>query len=239
MKKTLIVIFYLHLIYSQGFCEELKVACAINFIVPMKLIIKNFEKENNHKITATFGSMGMLYGQIINKVDFDVFFAADIERPENLINNGKASNFFLYAKGKSFLWTKSEKLKNLKTYEEIIEKSKTISITMPNSAPYGKVVYDLLAKKNLLKDCGHKLVYAKNVSQSFQYAFSGLTDSCFCVPCQVLSKKGRTGIYICLDEAKPVIQGGCILKTKKLAYNFVEYVKKSDNILKKYGYEIP
>jgi len=236
--KPLKIALILLLIPCYGFSEELKIACAANFILPMKEISKNFENENNIKITPIFGSTGMLYRQITNSAPFDIFFAADTKRPELLVQSGKGKDFFLYAQGKSVLWTKSENLKNLKNFEQVFKNSKTVSIALPKAAPYGKTVYDLLDKKGLLiyKD---KLVFGKNVSQSFQYAFSGFTDSGFCAMSQALSEKGKTGVYFNLDEARPVLQGGCILESKKFAYTFVEYVKKSDIILKKYGYKKP
>ncbi|MDY0362594.1 MAG: molybdate ABC transporter substrate-binding protein [Desulforegulaceae bacterium] len=236
--KVLKIVLILLLIPYYGFCEELKIACAANFILPMKEISKNFEKEYQVKITPVFGSTGMLYSQIINSAPFDIFFAADTKRPELLVQNKTGKDFFLYAKGKSVLWTKFENLKILKNFEDVFKNSKSVSIALPDAAPYGKTVYELLEKKGLLK-YKDKLVFGKNVSQSFQYAFSGFTDSGFCALSQALSEKGKTGFYLSLDEAEPVIQGGCILKAKKSAYNFVEYVKKSDNILKKYGYEKP
>jgi molybdate transport system substrate-binding protein len=237
--KALKFALILLLIPYYGFCEELKIACAANFILPMKEIIEKFENEYQVKITPSFGSTGMLYSQIINSAPFDIFFAADTKRPELLVQNGTGKDFFLYAKGKSVLWTKSENLKNLKSFEEVFKNSKTVSIALPEAAPYGKTAIEVLEKKGLLEKFNDRLVFGKNVSQSFQYAFSGFTDSGFCALSQALSEKGNEGVYFNLEGAQAVVQGGCIIQAKKSAYDFVKFVKNSDDTIKKYGYEKP
>ncbi|MGM0419228.1 MAG: molybdate ABC transporter substrate-binding protein, partial [Thermodesulfobacteriota bacterium] len=223
----------------HSFCEELKVACAASFILPMKEIVKNFEKDNNVRVIASFASTGMLYSRIKNGESYDIFFSADTISAEQLVNKGTGKDFFLYARGKPVLWTKLENLKNLENFEAVLQNSKSISIALPQAAPYGKTVYDFLKEKDLLSKYKDKLFLGKNVFQSFQYAYTGLTDSGFCALSQALSEKGKTGVYFLIDQARPVIHGGCILEAKKAAYEFVEYVKKSDVILKKYGYEKP
>jgi|AntRauTorckE6833_2_1112554.scaffolds.fasta_scaffold34255_2 molybdate transport system substrate-binding protein len=237
--KFLITVLICLLFPFYGFCEELKVACAASFILPMKEISKSFEKKNNVKVIVSFGSTGMLYNQIKNYDSYDIFFAADTVIPERLVNTGAGKDFFLYARGKAVLWTKAENLKNLEHFEDVLQNSKSISIALPQAAPYGKAAYDYLKEKGLLSKYKDKLFIGKNVFQSFQYAFTGLTDSGFCALSQALSEKGKTGVYFFLDECRSVIHGGCILESKKAAYDFVEYVKKSKDIFKKYGYEKP
>ena len=218
------------------FSQELKIACAANFISPMKIISKTFEKEKNIKVITTFGSTGMLYTQIKNKAPFDIFFAADTKRPKLLVEKKNPENFFLYAKGKAVLWTRKENLKIKNSYIDVLNDSVTVSIAFPKAAPYGKVVIDMLEEKKTLNKFESKFVYGKNVAQSFQYAYSKFSDSGFCALSQALSEKGKQGKFFLLKDAREVVQGGCILTSEKSAGDFLEFLKRSEDVLKKYGY---
>jgi molybdate transport system substrate-binding protein len=219
------------------FSGELRIACAANFILPMKEISEAFEKEENIKIVNSFGSTGILYGQIKNKAPFDIFFAADLKRPELLKEAGLAEDTFIYARGRAVLWTKSEEVKKADNYKDALEKSVKVSVALPKAAPYGKIVTDLLQKEGVLKKFNGKMVFGKNVAQSFQYAYSGFTDSGFCALSQALSDKGKEGKHFILKDSKDIIQGGCILDNNKTANEFINYLVSRKDVLEKYGYK--
>lgn len=218
------------------FSKELRVACASNFIVPMKEISKTFEKNENIKVLNTFGATGMLFGQIKKGAPYDIFFAADMERPKILIKEKRADSFFIYAKGETVLWTKSKELLNLKDYKEVLKKSVKISIANPKTAPYGKSAVNFLKKENLYNKFLEKFVYGKSVATSFQYAYSGFADSGFLALSQAISKKGKEGRYFLLKGSKDIVQGGCILNNSNTSKKFLDSVLSSDKIIKKYGY---
>ncbi|GIT14916.1 MAG: hypothetical protein CM1200mP36_06720 [Gammaproteobacteria bacterium] len=54
------------------------------------------------------GSTGQLFAQVLNGAPYDVFLAADPERPTRLVEQGIAVNGtqFTYALGQLTLWTR-------------------------------------------------------------------------------------------------------------------------------------
>lgn len=233
--KRLLLLTIMVLFSVNSYAQEIRIACAANFILPMKEISAQFEKQNNIKVTPTFGSTGMLYSQIKNGAPFDIFFAADVKRPQMLAGSKTSENLFLYAKGQAVLWTKSEKLKDFNNYKDVLDNASKIAIALPKAAPYGEVVIDMMKEKNILNLYQQKLVYGKNVAQSFQYAYSDLADACFCALSQALSQKGKNGKYFTLDTKK-VIQGGFIINKNKETESFLKFAVSSEDILSKYGY---
>ena len=64
--------------------EPLTVAVASNFARPAATIVERFQTETGRPIRVTTGSTGQLYAQIMHGAPFDVFLAADAERPRLL-----------------------------------------------------------------------------------------------------------------------------------------------------------
>ena len=85
--------------------EKLTIGVAANFMVPFKEIAHKFETQTDVNIDATFTSTGNLYGQIINGAPYDLFLAADENRPDRLVKEGMAPDSFIYAREKAVLWT--------------------------------------------------------------------------------------------------------------------------------------
>ena len=64
--------------------EQATVAVAANFAWPMAELETRFEAGGAHELTIVTGSTGQLYAQIVNGAPYDVFLAADRERPLRL-----------------------------------------------------------------------------------------------------------------------------------------------------------
>ncbi|HAL38241.1 MAG TPA: molybdate ABC transporter substrate-binding protein, partial [Polaromonas sp.] len=95
------------LVSASALADEVQVAVAANFTAPMKLIAAEFEKETGHQAVLSFGATGKLYAQIMNGAPFDIFLAADNERPAKLEKEGAAvaGSRFTYATGRLVLWS--------------------------------------------------------------------------------------------------------------------------------------
>ena len=65
--------------------DEVSVAVATNFALPMQRLEMQFENTTSHEITAVTGSTGQLFAQVLNGAPYDVFIAADPERPTRLV----------------------------------------------------------------------------------------------------------------------------------------------------------
>ena len=95
-----------------AFAGQTNVAVAANFTDAAKEIVAAFKTETGHDVALSFGSTGQLYTQITQDAPFEVFLAADTERPEKAVTDGlaKAENKFTYAIGKIVLWSKDAAL---------------------------------------------------------------------------------------------------------------------------------
>src|SRR6266404_7294919 len=92
------------LIGLGGFCEaqEMTVAAAADLQFAMQDMTARFQKESGKSVKLIYGSSGNLFQQIQNGAPFDVFFSANLDYPQQLIDAGLAepSSFYRYAVGR-------------------------------------------------------------------------------------------------------------------------------------------
>ena len=108
-------------------------AVAANFKTTLDGLERDFEARTEYKLDAVVGSTGKLYAQIVYGAPYDIFLAADQERPIRLIEEDQAvvASRFTYAFGRLILWGTNDPA-TLGTSE-----IKRIAIANPNLAPYG------------------------------------------------------------------------------------------------------
>jgi molybdate transport system substrate-binding protein len=223
--------------------EKITVAVASNFIGPFKEIISLYEAKTGVHIDGTYASTGQLYAQITNGAPYDLFLSADRENPNMLNENGLAEPPFVYATGTVVLWTNQKELCKSSDWRTLLSTvgPKKIAIANPKTAPYGAAAMEALKKAGLTDIIQEKLVFAQNIAQSFQYAFTGSVDAGFCALSSALSDEGQKGCYLTISEAPPIVQSACLLKRtpqKKTAEEFVRFLSSpaAETIKKKYGY---
>src|SRR5690606_22465857 len=87
--------------------EEVGVAVATNFLLPMRSVALDFTAATGHKAVVSGGSTGKLYSQIVAGAPFDVLLAADAKTPQRLVDEGHgvAGSNFTYAIGQLVLWS--------------------------------------------------------------------------------------------------------------------------------------
>lgn len=223
--------------------KALSIACAANFTATMQELVALYEIESGVTITCTFGSTGMLYGQIKNGAPYDLFFAADMKRPQLLFDEGYSLPPAPYAKGRVVAWSANKTLASAPDWKEAVTADvvQRVGMANPNTAPYGLRAEEALIEVGLIDSITPKLVFGKNVGAAFQYAYSGATTVSFVALSQALSSKGTEGVYWPIPEAHPIEQAACILKTGKthLALALLEWLKTStaQTVIKRYGYE--
>lgn len=224
--------------------KEIKVATATNFIQTMDDFADRYEKETGIWVKRSSSATGMLYSQIVNGAPFDLFLAADGERPELLHQQGLCEEPFTYASGRLVMWSGRTDLSEAKNWLQVIVQDDISRIAManPETAPYGEAAMQAIKKVGLEQKLQKHLVYGQNVGQTFQYGQQGAADLAFVALSFALSEHGRKGKTWLLPETLPVIQKGCILKNsanKELVLDFVAYLQtdRSKILLSEYGYE--
>src|SRR3546814_6157516 len=92
---------------ASAAAAEVQVAVAANFTAPMQAIARQFEQDTGNKAVAAFGATGQFYSQIKNGAPFEVFLAADDDRPARLEAEQQTvpGSRFTYAVGSLALWS--------------------------------------------------------------------------------------------------------------------------------------
>ena len=105
--RTRLFIILLSLCGGVQAADVVTVAVASNFKSTATQLAQLFFEETGNTLRLSSGSTGKLYTQIVNGAPFDVFLAADAERPALLEDSGFAvrGSRFTYATGSLVLFS--------------------------------------------------------------------------------------------------------------------------------------
>lgn len=176
---------------------EVTVAVAANAAEAVEALAADFEERTGHRVTVTVGSTGKLYAQILHGAPFDVFLAADQERPRLLVERGLAveDSQRTYAIGRLVLWSSDP---TLEASAETLRAGsfRRLAIANPDLAPYGAAARGLLRELGLWESLRSKIVVGENVGQSFAMAASGNAELGFIALSSIRSPRNeREGRY--------------------------------------------
>ncbi len=148
--------------------DEALIAVATNFVEVMERLEAEFERNSGHELTLVAGSTGKLYAQIVNGAPFDVYLAADQERPRLLQEAGLAvvNSRFTYAVGRLVLWSAApDRVTGATTLRQ--GGFRKLAIANPALAPYGAAARQTLEALGLYDELQERLVVGENVGQAF------------------------------------------------------------------------
>ena len=237
--------------------ETLTIAVATNFqntAHRLRLIFQ--EKHPEHQIRLAAGSTGKLYTQIQNGAPFDIFLAADQERPKLLEEAGLAvpGSRFTYAIGRLALLS-SGTGSSIPDILTVLEKADRIALAKPELAPYGMASRQVLTKMNLGDQSSGKLVFGASVGQVFSLVATGAASTGFVALSQVKRLRSRDAqipgvlsagwhsVDVPVNLHGPIYQDGIILNrsaVKDVAELFMVFLrsKAGQEAIKASGYEI-
>ncbi len=147
------------------------VAVATNFKTTAEQLVQSFTTEHTHGITLVSGSTGKLFTQIVYGAPYDLFLAADRERPARLIADGLAvaESQYTYALGQLALLGQHPVDQSTLTSG----KYDKLAIANPALAPYGRAAMEMLAHLQLTEQTLPKLVRGQNIGQAYVLVASG------------------------------------------------------------------
>jgi molybdate transport system substrate-binding protein len=221
--------------------EEILVAVASNFSTTAEKLAEKFEQHSEHQVTLAFGSTGQHYAQIVSGAPFDIFLAADEERPRLLEDTGLAlegsllaegslsaeGSRFTYALGQLVLWSSAQILSeehNLLPSDAY----QHLALANPRFAPYGVAAMEVLAASGLVEETRSKIVLGENVAQTFQFVESGAAQLGFVSLAQIQSlpdeRKGfvwqiEPGLY------SPIRQQAVLLSDDSASKEFMNFLQ--------------
>jgi len=168
---------------------NLNIAVASNFSHTLHTISEDFKSRTGHQLRISSASTGKLYTQIKHGAPFDVFMAADENRPNRLIAEGNATAELakVYATGKLVLLSN---IKPDKTCLDIIDnaKLKRLAIANPKTAPYGAAAQQVLEKLHRWDSFKTRLVMGENIAQTLQFVSTGSASAGFVAKSMLMQK---------------------------------------------------
>ncbi len=241
----LLVTFYIFLTMASA--GEVRVAVAANFQSTLHEITTHFEQDTEHTTLISSGSSGKFYAQIKHGAPFDVFFSADVTRPQLIEEEGLAvqGSRFTYAIGRLTLWSPDPKLL-IENGPRILSKNRFahLAIANPKTAPYGMAAQQTLVALDLWNHVKDRIVQGENIGQTFHFVFSQNAQLGFVARSQVLDPKiNGTGSRWDVPENlyDPLHQQAVLLthgQHNNAAKAFLDYAQspKARKIIKQFGY---
>lgn len=227
---------------QSSLADEVQVAVAANFSLPMQAMAAGFERETGHKLVVSVGSTGKFYAQIKNGAPFDVVLAADAETPAKLEREGfgVSGSRFTYAVGKLVLW--SAKAGYVDDRGEVLKRGEFnhLAIASPKVAPYGAAAMEVLTQLGLVERLQPKLVQAENIGQAHQFVASGNAELGFVALSQVI--KGEGSGWLVPDHLyQPIRQEALLLipgQDKPGAVALMQYLGQDQAraVIRSFGY---
>lgn len=226
--------------------ETATVAVAANFKEPIEALAPIFEAETGHRLEIVIGSTGQLYAQIANGAPFDVFLAADQNRPEKAVAEGFAveGSRFTYAIGKLTLYSPDAEL--VKGPEALDGAFHALAIANPTTAPYGAAAQSVLEALGKWAPLQGRIAQAQNIGGAFASVRSGAAELGFVALSSVLSpnnaEKGSRwdppqDLHAPLRQDAVLLTGA---KDDPAAAALVDFLKtsKARELILRYGYDV-
>lgn len=185
---------------------------------PMKTIQGLFYDKTGIEIKLNVGGSGTLEKQISNGAKVDMFFSANKENTDKLIDKGfvyenKSYNFL----ENSLVVIGGKDTKKLNNLNELKDAKGKIAIGEINTVPAGSYAKETLEKANSWNLVDNKFVYAKSVTSVKNYVESGDAEYGFVYKTDAYKLKNGKIVYEINDNMH-----------KKIEYNLV-ILKNSEN----------
>lgn len=230
--------------------QTLRIAAAsdLQFVLPD--LAAQYEKQTGVKLAVTYGSSGNFFAQIQNGAPFDLFFSADMDYPNKLIDAGLADSRFvqIYATGLLVLWLPPDSPRDLAAGLKTLldPRIQKIAIANPEHAPYGRAAVEAMRSAGLFDQLKSKLVFGENIAQTAQFVQSGSAQAGLIALSLALSPALTSGKrwIVPTDLYSHIDQGLVLLKSspnKHAARSFLTffYSPKARATFEHYGYSMP
>jgi molybdate transport system substrate-binding protein len=221
---------------------EFNAAVAANFASAAQEIGASFEARTGHKAVFSFGSTGQLFTQIVHGAPFDVFLAADRERPKEAIKDGLAvaGTRFTYATGRIALFSKDRTLVKGESTLKGGDFSK-IAVANPVTAPYGAAAVEVMKALGVYERHRGKIVQGNNIAQAYQFVETGNAELGFVSLSQIagMDEGSRwivpASLYALIAQDAVLLEHGA---ANEAAGAFLSFLQGSEAraIKEKYGY---
>ncbi|ULU24364.1 molybdate ABC transporter substrate-binding protein [Dyella terrae] len=198
------------------------------------------------RIDVVYGSSGNLLTQIEQGAPFEIFFSADSNYPQQLVEHGKSGSTPVpYAFGHLVMWSASIDMRGVQVADLAQPRFGRIAIANPQHAPYGKRAEQALRAAGVWDKVQSRLVFGDNIAQTAQFAQSGnaqvglVAESLVInAPVKGTSEPVPASLYEPLKQSFVLTKHGA---DSPLARDFASYVQgaPAKAILSRYGFNLP
>jgi molybdate transport system substrate-binding protein len=220
---------------------EVKLAVAANFTAAMRMLAQEFETASGHKTLISYGSTGKLYTQILHNAPFDLFLAADQERPKRLQEKQLADNRFTYAIGKLVLWS-SDSQRDVSEVALRQGDFDRIALANPKTAPYGAAAINVMQQLGVDQTLMSKRIQGDSIAQTYQFVATSNVEMGFVALSQVVLHDSGNSWVIPQTFYEPIRQDVVLLqrgKNNPAAIAFLEFLKSdtAQRLIQSHGYK--
>jgi len=244
---TLILLGFLWSLCSPLRAETLTVAVASNFAAPMQQLVKLWRQHHpDVPVRIASASTGKLYAQIMHGAPFDLFFAADAQRPQRLYEAGRAERPATYALGELVLWQREGEQPPLQRLRQ--GDFRRLALANPKTAPYGRAAQQVLQKLGLWAQVRGRLVRGENVGQAFQFVRTGNAQLGFAARSQLIQAHLDDDTHRWLVERTlydPIVQQAAVIRQRphladaRRFLDFVLHDSAARALIAQAGYRLP
>lgn len=226
---------------------DARIAVATNMVQVMDALEAGFETQTGYEISVSSGSTGQLYAQIVHGAPYDVFMAADQERPRLLVENGLGvpETRWTYARGRLWLWSPNPDHFGANGADGADSlragRFRHIAMANPELAPYGVAARDVLIALGLEGALSDRIVMGANIGQTYSLIASGNAEIGFIAAGQI-PESGSIWVIPAHLHA-PILQDAILLRRgaeNPAARDFIAYLQSDParTILRMHGYEV-
>ncbi|ADN77813.1 molybdenum ABC transporter, periplasmic molybdate-binding protein [Ferrimonas balearica DSM 9799] len=220
----------------------LTVAVAANFKTTLDQVAADFTEETGIKVQVSSGATGALYTQILHGAPYDLFLAADDERPTLLVEQGLGLEETLqdYAIGLLAFWVPGQHPDE----QTLRDWQGRLAIANPRIAPYGAAAEQVTEHLDILQRLKGNVVRGTNILQTFQYVQSGNVPAGLVALAQLRQAKVPVEQYWLVPPQwhDSLRQQAVVLKRSAHpdeAKALLNYLMAQDELLSAAGYAIP
>ena len=229
--------------------DVVSIAVASNFASTGSNLAAAFTEETGVEVRFSPGSTGKLYAQILNGAPYDIFMAADEERPLRLERRGHSvpGTRMTYAMGSLVLWSRDERLRDKDCYAALQQGDyQHLALANPDTAPYGAAARQFLIAEDLWDSVSARAVYGENISQTLQFVASGNANLGFIALAQTTTAKlpAATCSWPVPETRHAPIRQQLVLLARAAdnpaARRFLEFLEtaKASEIIRQHGYRV-
>lgn len=230
---------------SGGTTERVNVAAAADLRYALNDIITIAQDANpDSEFAVTYGSSGQFLQQIVNGAPFDLYLSADRAFPQQLVDEGLATDPFRYAIGRLVLWVPEGSSLDPRDGLSVLSDARRISIANPEHAPYGRAAVSAMETAGVYDAAADRLVLGENVAQAAEFVLTGNADAGIVALSLVLSDPLRdvgTWWEIPVDTFPTIDQGGALITDSAGARALRDILTgpQGRDILARYGFTLP